>query len=38
MMCKMLSVFSQEKELENLATMDLELQKIAEKINSLRRG
>ncbi|NXI75814.1 SCG1 protein, partial [Rhipidura dahli] len=28
----------EEKELENLATMDLELQKIAEKINSLRRG
>ncbi|NWX32498.1 SCG1 protein, partial [Notiomystis cincta] len=28
----------EEKELENLATMDLELQNIAEKINSLRRG
>lgn len=28
----------EEKQLENLATMDLELQKIAEKINSLRRG
>ncbi|NXY06492.1 SCG1 protein, partial [Pteruthius melanotis] len=28
----------EEKELENLATMDRELQKIAEKINSLRRG
>ncbi|XP_005525443.1 PREDICTED: secretogranin-1 [Pseudopodoces humilis] len=28
----------EEKQLENLATMDLELQNIAEKINSLRRG
>ncbi|NXT65295.1 SCG1 protein, partial [Chaetops frenatus] len=28
----------EEKDLENLATMDLELQNIAEKINSLRRG
>ncbi|NXY21317.1 SCG1 protein, partial [Atrichornis clamosus] len=28
----------EEKELENLATMDLELQNIAEKIKSLRRG
>ncbi|NXS29988.1 SCG1 protein, partial [Pomatostomus ruficeps] len=28
----------EEKELENLAAMDLELQSIAEKINSLRRG
>ncbi|NXU40524.1 SCG1 protein, partial [Drymodes brunneopygia] len=28
----------EEKELENLAAMDLELQNIAEKINSLRRG
>ncbi|NWS24449.1 SCG1 protein, partial [Polioptila caerulea] len=28
----------EEKQLENLATMDLELQSIAEKINSLRRG
>lgn len=32
------ALFSQEKQLENLATMDLELQNIAEKINSLRRG
>lgn len=31
-------VFSQEKELENLAAMDLELQKIAEKFNDNRRG
>ena len=29
---------SQEKELENLAAMDLELQKIAEKFNENRRG
>ncbi|NWI87151.1 SCG1 protein, partial [Pitta sordida] len=28
----------EEKELENLATMDLELQNIVEKLNSLRRG
>ncbi|NXA09954.1 SCG1 protein, partial [Sapayoa aenigma] len=28
----------EEKELENLATLDLELQNIAEKLNSLRRG
>ncbi|NWV04258.1 SCG1 protein, partial [Ptilonorhynchus violaceus] len=28
----------EEKELENLATMDLELQSIAERINRLRRG
>ncbi|NXL73277.1 SCG1 protein, partial [Leptocoma aspasia] len=28
----------EENQLENLATMDLELQNIAEKINSLRRG
>ncbi|NXO81677.1 SCG1 protein, partial [Sitta europaea] len=28
----------EEKQLENLATMDLELQNIADKINSLRRG
>ncbi|XP_063247694.1 secretogranin-1 isoform X2 [Prinia subflava] len=28
----------EERQLENLATMDLELQSIAEKINSLRRG
>ncbi|NWS84947.1 SCG1 protein, partial [Toxostoma redivivum] len=28
----------EEKQLENLATMNLELQNIAEKINSLRRG
>ncbi|NXK88689.1 SCG1 protein, partial [Formicarius rufipectus] len=29
---------AEEKELENLAAMDLELQSIAEKLNSLRRG
>lgn len=34
----MLFMFSQEKELENLAAMDLELQKIAEKFNDNRRG
>lgn len=31
-------MFSQEKELENLAAMDLELQKIVEKFNDNRRG
>lgn len=31
-------MYSQEKELENLAAMDLELQKIAEKFNENRRG
>lgn len=31
-------MFSQEKELENLAAMDLEMQKIAETLNDNRRG
>lgn len=34
----MFSLFSQAKELENLAAMDLELQKIAETFNDNRRG
>lgn len=31
-------MFSQEKELENLAAMDLEMQKIADTLNDNRRG